>query len=80
MFMKNGVYDPGLHHNSYLAVGVPGTVAGLYLAWNDQGGAKHLSWPRLVEPAVNLARDGFTVSDALARSLKADLLQQTTNF
>jgi gamma-glutamyltranspeptidase/glutathione hydrolase len=79
MFMKNGVYDQALHHNSYLAVGVPGTVAGLYLAWNDQGAAKHLSWPRLVEPAARLARDGFTVSDGLARSLKVDLLQQTTN-
>src|SRR4029077_16763156 len=28
-------------------------------------------WKRLVEPAVALARDGFTVSENLARSLKA---------
>jgi len=78
MFMTNGVYDPELHHNSYLSVGVPGTVAGLYLAW-QQHGSKRFSWKRLVEPAVSSARNGFTVSDALARSLEKDLLQQTTN-
>jgi gamma-glutamyltranspeptidase/glutathione hydrolase len=72
MFLKDGKYDPQLHHNSYLAVGVPGTVAGLHLAWKEQG---KLPWKRLVEPAVALARDGFTVSDGLARSLKNVLRQ-----
>src|SRR6185436_16222847 len=66
MFMKDGQYSAELHHNSYLAVGVPGTVAGLHLAWKEQG---KLPWKRLVEPAVALARDGFAVSDGLARSL-----------
>jgi len=33
MFLKDGKYDADLHHNSYLSVGVPGTVAGLHLAW-----------------------------------------------
>jgi gamma-glutamyltranspeptidase/glutathione hydrolase len=79
MFMANGQYNRGLHHSSYLAVGVPGTVAGLYLAWNDQGVKRHLSWKQLVEPAVNLAREGFTVTDGLSRSLNEDLLPQTTN-
>ena len=66
MFMKDGTYDRVIHHNSHVAVGVPGTVAGLHLAWSEHGS---LPWQRLVEPAVTLARDGFTVSDALARSL-----------
>ncbi len=66
MFVQGGEYDRTLHHNSHLAVGVPGTVAGLHLAWSEHGS---LPWPRLVEPAVTLARDGFIVSDALARSL-----------
>jgi gamma-glutamyltranspeptidase/glutathione hydrolase len=68
MFLKDGRYDPTRHHDSALAVGVPGTVAGLHLAWTEAG---KLPWRRLVEPAVALARDGFVVSDWLAQDLKA---------
>lgn len=67
MWLKDGKYDAQVHHNSHLAVGVPGTVAGLHLAWTEQG---KLPWRRLVEPAIALARDGFAVSDGLSRSLK----------
>lgn len=70
MFLKDGKYSADLQHNSYLAVGVPGTVAGLHLAWKEQG---KLPWKRLVEPAVALARDGFVLTDGLARSLKGEL-------
>ena len=66
MFLKDGKYDPDLHHRSYLSVGVPGTVAGLHLAWQNHG---RLPWARLVEPAVKLARDGFAISAGLAASL-----------
>lgn len=72
MFLKDGKYDEDLHHNSHLAVGVPGTVAGLYDAWESLGSQK-LPWRRLVEPAVILAREGFIVTDGLARSLKGVL-------
>ena len=67
MWMKDGKYSAEIHHSSYWAVGVPGTVAGLHLAWKEQG---KLPWKRLVDPAVALARDGFVVSDNLSRSLK----------
>ncbi|HZR26064.1 MAG TPA: gamma-glutamyltransferase [Vicinamibacterales bacterium] len=67
MWLEDGKYSAERHHNSYLAVGVPGTVAGLHLAWKEQG---KLPWKRLVEPAIALARDGFVVSDGLSRSLK----------
>ena len=67
MWLKDGQYNAELHHNSHLAVGVPGTVAGLHLAWKEHG---KLPWKRLVDPAIALARDGFAVSDGLARSLK----------
>ncbi len=48
----------------------PGTVAGLALAHRRYG---RLPWRRLVLPAVRLARDGFQVDDALARSLNGVL-------
>ncbi len=70
MFLRNGRYDSELHHNSHVAVGVPGTVAGLHLAWTERG---KLPWRDLVQPAIVLARDGFVVSDGLARSLKGAL-------
>lgn len=65
MWLKDGKYDPALHHDSPLSVGVPGTVAGLYLAWQSHG---KLPWKRLVDPAISLARDGFDVTDPLTRS------------
>ena len=70
MFMKDGKYDFDIHHNSHVSVGVPGTVAGLHLAWKEQG---KLPWRRLVEPAIKLARDGFPVTEGLARSLRGEL-------
>jgi gamma-glutamyltranspeptidase / glutathione hydrolase len=67
MFLRDGKYDPVRHHDSALAVGVPGTVKGLHLAWKTHG---KLPWRRLVEPAITLARDGFRVTPTLARDLK----------
>ena len=73
MFLdEDGDYDADRHHNQHLSVGVPGTVAGLHLAWKEQG---KLPWRRLVEPAIALARDGFALSEGLARSLKEYLPQ-----
>ena len=70
MWLVNGKYDSELHHNSHRAVGVPGTVAGLHLAWKTFGSKP---WKNLVEPSVKLARDGFEMSDGLARSLERTL-------
>jgi gamma-glutamyltranspeptidase/glutathione hydrolase len=70
MFLKNGVYDEALHHDSLLAVGVPGTVAGLHLAWSERGSRP---WAKLVEPAIALARDGFVIGDGLASDLAENL-------
>jgi len=67
MFLKDGSYDEALHHFSYRAIGVPGTVAGLHVAWKRQG---RLPWKRLVAPAARLAREGFPVSATLSASLK----------
>ena len=70
MWLVNGKYDSQVHHNSHRAVGVPGTVAGLHLAWKTHGSKP---WKDLVLPAVKLARDGFELSDGLARSLERTL-------
>jgi gamma-glutamyltranspeptidase/glutathione hydrolase len=66
MFMRGGRYDHALHHDRYLSIGVPGTVAGLAAAWHDHG---RLPWKTLLAPAIALARDGFPVSFGLAESL-----------
>ena len=72
MFMKDGKYSEDLHHDSPLSVGVPGTVAGLAMAWKDNG---RMPWKELLQPAISLAREGFMVSDGLARSLREVLPQ-----
>jgi gamma-glutamyltranspeptidase/glutathione hydrolase len=67
MFLDStGEYSSTIHHDSHVAVGVPGTVAGFAKAHATYG---RTEWSRLVEPAVQLARDGFEVSPNLARSL-----------
>jgi gamma-glutamyltranspeptidase/glutathione hydrolase len=71
MFLRDGRYDAERHHHGHLSVGVPGTVAGLRMAWQDHG---RLPWRRLVEPAIALARDGFAISHALERSLEGVLV------
>ncbi|MEW4486851.1 gamma-glutamyltransferase [Thalassoglobus sp. JC818] len=63
---EDGKYDRDRHHSSALAVGVPGSVAGLHLAWSEHG---KLPWKRLVEPAIQLADEGFEVTPGLAHSL-----------
>jgi gamma-glutamyltranspeptidase/glutathione hydrolase len=51
---------------SHKAVGVPGTVRGLALAHARFG---KLPWREVMWPAVQLAEDGFPISQALAGSL-----------
>ncbi len=51
------------------AAGVPGTVRGLELAHKKYG---HKPWAELVNPAIQLAADGFPVSYALSASLESD--------
>ena len=50
----------------YRAAGVPGTPAGLDMAWKKYGSQK-LTWAQLVEPSRRLAQDGFVLSDRLAK-------------
>jgi gamma-glutamyltranspeptidase/glutathione hydrolase len=45
------------------AVGVPGSVAGLWEAWHRLG-SKNKTWPELLAPAIALAERGFVVDAA----------------
>jgi gamma-glutamyltranspeptidase / glutathione hydrolase len=53
----------------YRASGVPGTVAGMDLAFKKYGSGK-LTWAQLIEPARKLAADGYILSYRLANLLK----------
>ena len=54
----------------YRAPGVPGTPAGLDLAFQKYG-SKKLSWAELVEPAKKIAQDGYVLTARLANLFKS---------
>ena len=64
----NGEADPEKSRNSALAIGVPGTVAGLALAHARYGSGK-FTLAELIAPAIRLARDGIPIEDDVADSL-----------
>jgi gamma-glutamyltranspeptidase / glutathione hydrolase len=72
-----GAYSSTIHHDSHKSVGVPGTVAGFALAHAKYGKSE---WTRLVDPAVQLAADGFDVPIGLAGSLKWALTHSFKNY
>ncbi|MGQ0560329.1 MAG: gamma-glutamyltransferase [Gemmatimonadota bacterium] len=53
----------------HLASGVPGAVAGLYEAHRRYGTKP---WAELVQPAIELAEDGFVVDEHLSRTIAND--------
>ncbi|SDR60087.1 gamma-glutamyltransferase 1 Threonine peptidase. MEROPS family T03 [Rhizobiales bacterium GAS191] len=69
----NGKVVPGLSTEGWLAVGVPGSVAGFETALREYG---TLPRAKVMEPAIALARDGFE----LAAGDVALLLQGTEGF
>jgi len=73
MFLNaNGEVDLKKSRFSYLAVGVPGTVAGLTMALEKYG---TISLERALKPAIDLAEKGFPVSEGLHNSLIATKAQ-----
>ena len=63
-----GRADPRLSRDTGLAVGVPGTVAGLLHAHRTYGSGL-MPLDALIRPAIRLAREGVPVRDDLADSL-----------
>jgi gamma-glutamyltranspeptidase/glutathione hydrolase len=54
--------------NGWKSSGTPGSVAGLYEAWQKLG-SKHKTWPELLAPAIALADPGFVVDEAFVKTL-----------
>ncbi len=69
MFLDDkGEPDTRKSRDSALAIGVPGTVAGLAMAHEKYGSGK-FTLAQLIAPALAMARDGVEVADDLADSL-----------
>ncbi|MCB1845286.1 MAG: gamma-glutamyltransferase, partial [Halioglobus sp.] len=63
----NGDVIEGASLVGHRAVGVPGTVAGMWAAHERYG---KLPWKDLVMPAVDLAENGFVVAESLGSGMK----------
>ncbi|HTW29321.1 MAG TPA: gamma-glutamyltransferase [Acetobacteraceae bacterium] len=75
---KQGRVIPGLSLEGYLAVGVPGTVAGLERARREYGTRSRAA---LIAPAIRLAQDGFVldVGDLATLGVATGLFAQQPN-
>jgi len=63
---KDGNVIPGLSISGHLAAGVPGTVDGLFTAHQRFG---TLPWKEVVQPAIDLARNGVVLTSRAATNL-----------
>lgn len=63
-----GKVRPQASINGHLSVAVPGTVAGLYQVHRQYG---RLPWATVVTPAIQLAAQGFMVSDRFVEATTA---------
>jgi gamma-glutamyltranspeptidase/glutathione hydrolase len=59
--------DPAKSRDTGLAIGVPGTVAGLTMAL-EKYGSHTFTLAQLIAPAIELARNGYPVGDEFANS------------
>jgi gamma-glutamyltranspeptidase / glutathione hydrolase len=60
---SSGNVIPGLSLSTHLASGVPGSVDGMVEAHRKYG---KLKWEELVQPAIDLARNGFKITKGMA--------------
>jgi gamma-glutamyltranspeptidase / glutathione hydrolase len=61
----NGNAQTNLSQDGHLSCGVPGTVAGIFAAMKYG----RLPFPKVIQPAIELAEKGFAISAAEARDL-----------
>lgn len=78
MFLdESGNLIRGINHNSVLSIGVPGTVAGLFFAHKKYG---KLSWKKLIQPAIDIANNGFIMTKGLYNSAKNVIIKKQSFF
>lgn len=70
----SGNLRPKASTEGYLAVGVPGTVAGLAEVHRQYG---KLPWKTVVQPSIALAQEGFVVTPKLAAAIARNPALQT---
>ncbi|MDW3211079.1 MAG: gamma-glutamyltransferase [Reichenbachiella sp.] len=63
---ENGEVIQGKSLTGHLAVGVPGSVDGLYNLHSKYG---QLPWSTLIQPAIDLAKNGHAINETLAQEL-----------
>ena len=70
---------PGKSQKGHLAAGVPGTVDGCYKMFEKYSKLK--DWKKLIQPAIELAKTGYAITETEARRLnsnRADFLKYNT--
>jgi gamma-glutamyltranspeptidase len=68
--VTNREFPPGgrLPADGPVLANIPGTVAGMELAWKKYGSGK-VTWADLIAPAIRAAEDGYVISDGFATTL-----------
>ena len=69
MFLgSDGKPDPAKSRDSALGIGVPGVIAGFALAL-ERYGSGNFTLAQLLKPSIDLAREGFIITDDVADTL-----------
>ena len=76
---KDGNVIPGKSSFGIHSVGVPGSIAGIFEVYNKFGS---LPFKELIQPSIDMARNGFTVTAKQARSLngKRKSFEKANNY
>ncbi len=78
MFLdETGQLINGSNHRGLKSVGVPGTVAGLYLAHQKYG---VLPWKEVIQPSIDLAENGVRLSHTLSQHAQRFNSGKATEF
>lgn len=69
--LSNGNLHP-IPRNGPVLANIPGTVAGMEMAWKKYG-SKKITWEEILQPAIKLATNGFALDDAFPTTLVKEI-------